>query len=451
MSKMIYVEGKKVVVLGAQRSGLAVARLLKSRGSEVVLSENNPDLETPELVNQLNEWGIEYEFGVHSEQLFDANFAVISPGIPTRAKIADQLRWNNVPVVSEIEAAFWFADTPTIAITGSNGKTTTTELTADILKKAGLDAVACGNNGFPFSEAIHQSLDSDRHPIYVVEVSSFQLENIQLFSPHTAVLLNLTPDHLDRYRSFEDYVQAKMNIFNHQSRERAAVLNIDDPNIVKYSTVKSRIIPVTMKKNPERVCSFEGGYFNFKIRNVEYQIEESKIPLPGIHNKYNIMSAFSAAASFLESSAGVTESLTTFCGVPHRLQFVDKKNGISFYNDSKSTNVDSVVVALKSFEKPVHLILGGRDKGIPFTPLNEQLEKITNIYTIGEAAEIIEFELETDTIIHCKTMVKAVQKAYENAKEGDIILLSPGCSSFDQYDNFEKRGEHFIEIVKKLK
>ncbi len=447
---MIYVEGKKVVVLGAQRSGLAVARLLSSQGSEVIVSESNPDLETPELISKLEEWGIDYEFGEHSEQLFDANFAVISPGIPTRAKIADQLRWNNVPVVSEIEVAFWFADTPTIAITGSNGKTTTTELTADILKKSGLDAVACGNNGFPFSEAIQQSLESDQHPIYVLEVSSFQLENIQLFSPHTAVLLNLTPDHLDRYRSFEDYIQAKMNIFNHQSRERYAVLNIDDPNIVKYTNVKAKVIPVTMSKHADRVAGFERGYFNFKIKNVPYQIEESKILLPGLHNKYNIMSAFSAAVSFLDSSAGVTESLTTFTGVPHRLQYVDTKKDVLFYNDSKSTNVDSVVVALKSFNAPVHLILGGRDKGIPFTPLNDHLEKIKHLYTIGEAADIIAFELDAKNITACKTLEKAVQKVYENASPGDIVLLSPGCSSFDQFENFEQRGEHFIKLVKNL-
>jgi len=448
---MIYVEGKKVVVLGAQRSGLAVARLLSSQGSEVIVSESNPDLETPELVSKLEEWGVDYEFGEHSEQLFDANFAVISPGIPNRAKIADQLRWNNVPVVSEIEVAFWFADSPTIAITGSNGKTTTTELTADILNKSGLDAVACGNNGYPFSEAIYQSLQQDRHPVYVVEVSSFQLENIQLFSPHTAVLLNLTPDHMDRYRSFEDYIQAKMNIFNHQSRERYAVLNIDDPNIVKYANVKAKVIPVTMNKHTDRLAGFENGYFNFKIKNVPYQIEESKILLPGLHNKYNIMSAFSAAVSFLESSAGVTVSLTTFKGVPHRLQYVDSKNNVLFYNDSKSTNVDSVIVALKSFSKPVHLILGGRDKGIPFTPLNDHLEEIKHLYTIGEAAEIIAFELDAKNITACKTLDKAVAKAYENANPGDIVLLSPGCSSFDQFENFEERGEYFMEIVKKLK
>jgi UDP-N-acetylmuramoylalanine--D-glutamate ligase len=449
---MIYVEGKKVVVLGAQKSGLAVARLLVSQGSEVIISENNTELETPELVNKLKEWGIDYEFGVHSEQLFDANFAVISPGIPTRAKIADQLRWNNVPVVSEIEVAFWFVETPTIAITGSNGKTTTTELTADILNKSGQDAVACGNNGYPFSEAVHHSIESNRHPVYVVEVSSFQLENIQLFSPHTAVLLNLTPDHLDRYRSFEDYIQAKMNVFNHQSRERFAVLNIDDPNIVKYAeNIKSKIIPVSIKKHPERIAGFENGYFHFKINNVSYQIEESKILLPGLHNKYNIMSAFSASASFLESSAGVTESITTFTGVPHRLQYVDTKEGILFYNDSKSTNVESVIVALKSYSQPVHLILGGRDKGIPFTPLNDHLETIKYIYTIGEAADIIDFELDAKNMIPCKTMDKAVRKAYEKAQKGDVVLLSPGCSSFDQYENFEKRGEHFMKLVKNLK
>ncbi len=449
---MIYVEGKKVVVLGAQRSGLAVARLLASQGAEVIISESNPDLETPELINDLKEWGIHYEFGAHSEQLFDANFAVISPGIPTRAKIADQLRWNNVPVVSEIEAAFWFVDTPSIAITGSNGKTTTTELTADILNKSRHDAVACGNNGYPFSEAVRKSLEAGRHPIYVLEVSSFQLENIQLFSPHTAVLLNLSPDHLDRYRSFEDYIQAKMNVFNHQSRERFAVINIDDPNIVKYTAnLKAKVIPVTMKKNTERIAGFENGYFHFKIKNVSYQIEESKLLLPGLHNKYNIMSAFSAAASFLDSSAGVTESLTTFTGVPHRLQYVDSKNDILFYNDSKSTNVDSVVVALKSFLQPVHLILGGRDKGIPFSPLNDHLEKIKHIYTIGEAAEIIDFELDTENITACKTLEKAVKKAFEKAQPGEVVLLSPGCSSFDQYENFEKRGEHFIKLVKALK
>ncbi|MDD5583393.1 MAG: UDP-N-acetylmuramoyl-L-alanine--D-glutamate ligase [Candidatus Marinimicrobia bacterium] len=448
---MIYVEGKKVVVLGAQRSGLAAARLLAFLGADVIISENNPDLETPDLVEKLKTWGVNYEFGEHSDQLFDANFAVISPGIPTRAKIADQLRWNNVPVVSEIEVAFWFSETPTIAITGSNGKTTTTELAADILKKSGLDAIACGNNGFPFCEATYQSIQEDRHPIYVVETSSFQLENIQLFAPHTAVLLNLSPNHLDRYRNFEEYIRAKINLFNNLSRDRCAVLNIDDPNIAKYVNVKAQVIPVTMKKHPDRIASFENGYFNFKIKNVPYQIEESKILLPGFHNKYNIMSAFSAIASFLDSSAGVTESLTTFKGIPHRLEYVDTKNTILFYNDSKSTTVDSVIVAIKSFDKPVHLILGGRDKGIPFRPLNDHLDRIKTIYTIGEASDIITFEVDFDKIIPCKTLDKAVQKAYESAEPGDIVLFSPGCASFDQYENFEQRGEHFVNIVKNLK
>jgi len=449
---MINVKNKNITVLGAKRSGIGVAKLLSHYQANVFISDNNKnaiDDNTKQLLKNLN---IESEFGQHSEKIYDSDFIIISPGIPDTIPVIQKIKQLNIPILSEIEIAYNFANSQIIAITGSNGKSTTTKLTADILNKSGIPAIACGNIGLAFSEAVFTSLKKNTKPIYVVEISSFQLENIINFRPNVAVLLNITPDHLDRYNSFNEYAKTKVKIFINQSKNDIAILNIDDENVSNFSKPKSKIINISMRENKDQFAYFDKTYFHYKINSQWHKLNKNKIQLIGEHNQYNILSAFSAAYSFLNNEIGTVRSLSTFKSITHRIEFCGSINGVSFYNDSKATNTDSVKVALKSFKDPIHLILGGKDKDTDFSELQELINKnVKTVYTIGETSNKINSQLKNINIVNSKVLDLAMKTALKNANKNEIILLSPSCSSYDQYVNFEKRGEHFKTIFDKLK
>ena len=286
---------------------------------------------------------------------------------------------------------------------------------------------------------------------FVVECSSFQLETISLFSPHCAVLLNITPDHLDRYSSFELYARSKMTIFNQQNIEKIAVLNIDDANVRRLAKTKAKIYPVSMQPVEGAVAWYDNDTLCFRYCEKTISIAATDIFLPGLHNRYNILSALSAVIPLLKELDGLDDGLKSFRNIPHRLEFIAEKDGIAYYNDSKATNVDSVKVAISSFKQRIHLILGGRDKNGDFASLAQLLTRyVRHVYTIGEAAEIIEQQLSGFPVTHSEDLKQAIKNARAKAVKGEIILLSPGCASYDQYKNFEERGEHFRNLVEAM-
>ena len=444
------VTGKQVTVLGAARSGISAAILLAKHEANVLVSEIDRERMVPDLLALFDEHHISYEFGGHSEAVFRSDFVILSPGIPTASPIVTELNLRDIPVYSEIEAASWFTESPIIAVTGSNGKTTTTSLIADMLNRSGIPAIACGNIGNAFSGAVYTAIVSGSHPMYVTEVSSFQLETIKHFKPHVAVILNISPDHLDRYDSFLDYALTKCRILINQEESDFAVLNRDDATINAHASTRAFVIPVSEKKLPDTIAYFEGNVFSFRIGTTWYQLDKNDIKLFGVHNEYNIATAASAVSPFIKDHTGVFESLQHFESIPHRIEFSGEAANIRFYNDSKATNTEAVIMALRSFNSPLHLILGGRDKDSDFTLLTPYLSQRDSLYVIGEAGNKILQQLSAFSPLPCGDLETAVMTAFRNAQPGDAILLSPACASFDQYADYEARGDHFKRIVRSI-
>jgi UDP-N-acetylmuramoylalanine--D-glutamate ligase len=436
--------------LGAGRSGISAAILMARHEANVLVSDSNKDREDGDLIKIFDEHGINWEFGRHSPSVLESDFVILSPGIPTTSPVVQMLYERDIPVYSEIEVASWFSESPIIAVTGSNGKTTTTSLIADMLEKSGIPAVACGNIGHSFSQAVYTAIVSGSHPLYVTEVSSFQLETTRNFRPNVAVLLNITPDHMDRYDSFLDYALTKCRILINQQKEDVAVLNKDDEVINEHAKTKAYVIPVSKEKLPDSIAYFDGEHFSFKLNGTWHDLEKKDIKLFGIHNEYNIASAASAVSPFINDHKGVFDSLKSFKSIPHRIEFAGEAGNIRFYNDSKGTNTDSVKMAIRSFNSPLHLILGGRDKDSNFRDLAPYLGEKDKLYVIGEASQKIMEQLAEFKPIPCGDLEIAVMTAFREAHPGDAILLSPACASYDQYKNFEERGEHFKQLVKTI-
>ena len=437
-----------VWILGMRRSGLAAARLLHHYGAEVFVTEKDPADRVAQEVQQLNDLGIASETDGHRYQNRPLpDFAVISPGIPLNVPIIDFLKEQQVPVYSEIELASWFYHGVIIAVTGSNGKTTITHWIAHLLKTAGLDALAAGNIGYPFSELV---LHHPETQYAVVEVSSFQLETIDSFHPKIAILTNLSPDHLDRHGDLLNYGRVKKRISNNQEAQDFLLLPETDPSILRLvENVKAAKFFINTESIPENGAGFKDGELFFIFEgNEEKILQRVEIPLPGRHNLENALFSSLAVRLLSLPTARIREGLRTFPGVAHRLQTI-LNNGRIFINDSKSTNVESLKVALEAVAAPIWLILGGRDKGTPFDPVKQLVAvKVERILLIGEAAERIEKELAgLAPIIHCGTLERAVRLAAEEAPIGRTILLSPACASFDQFENYEHRGVVFQALV----
>ena len=445
------IESAKVSILGAARSGLSAARLLKSQGAKVFVSDNKRREDAVEEIKILESLGIRYEFDAHSDRVFEADFVVISPGVPSNSKLVQHALKVGLNVYSEVEVASWFCRAPIVAITGSNGKTTTTSLLGKIFEKAGRNTIVAGNIGFPLSDYV---LDADEKSVIVLEVSSFQLDHIDTFRPKAAVLLNITPDHLDRYENYQAYVDSKLRIFANQTAADFSIYNYDDETVnnhckdlptQKYPFSAKEIISTGAYVDAGKVFLNEGGEQIFLIHSKEIKIR-------GVHNLYNSIAASLAARSIGVPSDVIADTLREFPGVEHRLEPVRELDGVKYVNDSKATNIDAVWYALGSFESPIVLIAGGKDKGNDYSPLFELVrKKVAAMVLIGQAAAKMQKEFaEVTRCIMASSMEDAVMKAREEAKPGYIVLLSPACASFDMFHDYEHRGREFKRLVMEL-
>ena len=386
-----------------------------------------------------------------NKKVYDCDFMVISPGVPSNAPVVQKAMELGIKVWSEIEVASWFCKAPIIAVTGTNGKTTTTSLIGHIFKTAGFKTIVAGNIGAPFSDFV---LDADEGSIVVLEVSSFQLDHIENFKPKVAVLLNITPDHLDRYDSFGDYILSKFRIFKNQKEDDFAVYNYDD-EIVQPYVESLNVIKLPFSVRDKLSCGgfIEDGYITLNFKNKKERIlKMNNLRIRGIHNVYNSLAAALAARAMEVKDEIIRESLQSFEGVEHRLEFVREINGVKFINDSKATNVNSLWYALESFDEPIILIAGGRDKGNDYSKVYDLVKrKVKLIIAIGESKNKIYNEFKNLTnVIEVDSMEEAVKKAYENSVPGDVVLLSPACASFDMFRDYEHRGEVFKKLVNEL-
>ena len=448
---MMELKGKKVLVVGLGKSGLAAALFLRRRGAQVTVSDIRSAEALANDIPALLEEGINVEAGGHGLLTFRRqDLIVVSPGVPLDTPELVQVRNFGLPIIGELELAARFLKGKTVAITGSNGKTTTTTLVGEILKAAGLSTLVAGNIGVPVISLIDESSDDSWS---VLEVSSFQLESTQQFHPHIAVILNITPDHLDRHGSFENYALSKERIFAAQDENDLVVLNADNVRAAAASArSKSRVYWFSLQHPVRQGAWVEGDHIFFRSSEnapVESVMLLSEIPLKGAHNVENVLAAVAASRLAGATPEVIRQAVQNFKAVEHRLEYVATINGVEFYNDSKATNVDATAKAIAAFPGGIHLILGGKDKNSDYTLLSDLLRsRVKAVYTIGSAAEKIESHLRGVVPIHsCETLDKAVSTAAAAAHPGDIVLLAPACSSFDQFENYEQRGRMFKELV----
>ena len=448
--------GKRVLVVGLGKSGVASALFMKAHGAKVSVSDTKSGDELRNEIPVLLDHGITVETGGHGDRTFRGqDLIVVSPGVPVDAPPLVQARSLGETVIGEIELAAQFLPGPIVAITGSNGKTTTTTLVGEIMTAAGFPALVGGNIGTP---AISLAERATPETVIVLEISSFQLETIQTFRPKVAVVLNVTPDHLDRHRTLEVYVNAKARIFENQQGSDFAVLNADDPTCVAMAArTRAQVFWFSRQKEVEQGAWVRDGNIVFRDQRGQREIlEVSEIPLKGAHNLENVLAAVCAGALMGCAPDKIQQAVHNFKAVEHRLEFVATVRGVDYYNDSKATNVDATIKALESFPANIHLILGGKDKGSDYTVLNDLLRKrVKRVYTIGAAAAKIESQIVSSKnggpeLVHAETLENAIRKANAAAQPGDIVLLAPACASFDQFKSYEHRGKVFKEIVRGL-
>jgi len=443
--------GKRVLVVGLGKSGVASALFLKAHGARVTVSDTKSGDELRDEIPVLLDHGITVETGGHGERTFHGqDLIVVSPGVPVDAPPLVQARTLGETVIGEIELASQFLPGPIVAITGSNGKTTTTALTGEIMTATGFPALVGGNIGTPAISLVERALPET---VIVLEVSSFQLETIQSFRPKVAVVLNVTPDHLDRHRTFEVYADAKARIFDNQQASDFAVLNADDPTCVAMAArTRAQIFWFSRQKEVQQGAWVRDGNIFFRDASGQKEIlQVSEIPLKGAHNLENVLAAVCAGEQMGCAPERIRQAVRDFKAVEHRLEFVATVRGVDYYNDSKATNVDASIKALESFPANIHLILGGKDKGSDYTVLNDLLrQRVKRVYTIGAAAAKIESQIKGVEIVHAETLENAIRKANAAAQPGDVVLLAPACASFDQFKNYEQRGKVFKDVVRGL-
>lgn len=437
---------RNVLVFGAARSGVAAANFLAARGVATTLTDAKNESDLP-LLGKLSS-GVRRALGGHDASLLDGVDAIIlSPGIPQTIPLIAEARRRGIPVLSEIELAYRYLRGRIVAITGTNGKSTTTALIGEILRIAGRDPIVAGNIGEPLIGTV-----SDAERDYVVELSSFQLETVDTFHANVALLLNVTPDHLDRYDSMSDYASAKYRIFRNQTASDFAVVNADD-EWTRDPRTDATIVRFSARAAQEHGAWFDGESLVCNANGPETKIARSELRIEGSANVENALAAWLAARALGVSDDHVREAFRTFAGLPHRMVMVRELGGVRYINDSKGTNVDAALKSLDAMpEKRVLLILGGKDKAGEFEKLRPLVEKKARlVLTIGAAAEKIAQQLEgAAPIVHAKDMQGAIRYAREHAVAGDTVLLSPACASFDQYNNFEERGAHFEKLVREL-
>jgi UDP-N-acetylmuramoylalanine--D-glutamate ligase len=451
LNLMMELKGKKVLVVGLGKSGLAAALFLRHRGAQVTVSDVRSAESLAKEIPALLEEGIMVEAGGHGLLTFRRqDLIVVSPGVPLDTPELVQARNLGLPIIGELELAARFLKGRILAITGSNGKTTTTALAGEILKEAGLPTLVAGNIGLPVVGLIDESTDGTWS---VLEVSSFQLESTQEFHPEIAVILNITPDHLDRHGTFENYAMAKERIFAAQDASDHVVLNADNPRAAQAADRSHAPVSwFSIEHAVKQGAWVEEGqvvYRGAPDGQIEQIMPLVKIPLKGEHNVENVLAAVCAARLAGVTGNVIASAVEKFQAVEHRLEFVAAINGVEFYNDSKATNVDATAKAVAAFPGGIHLILGGKDKGSDYTTLSPLLRaRVRAIYTIGAAAAKIESQLRGVVSIHpCGTLSSAVSAAGAAARPGEVVLLAPACSSFDQFDNYEERGRVFKQLV----
>jgi UDP-N-acetylmuramoylalanine--D-glutamate ligase len=442
--------GKHVLVIGLARTGIATARFCAEHGATVTASDAHAENELGAEVLSLREEGVKLELGGSPESsLLKQDLVIPSPGVPADAPLLQSARAKGITIWSEIELADRFLDGRLIAITGSNGKTTTTSLVHHILRVAGFSTIVAGNIGTPLiSRVALTSADT----ITVAELSSFQLELIETFHPDIAVLLNLTPDHLDRHKTMEVYTAAKARIFEKQTQSDFAVLNADDPGVVALTPKRPQVYWFSRKQRVLQGAYLRDEEIVFRTsKQEEILLRREEISLPGAHNLENVLAAVTAARLEGAAVAAIAEAVRTFPGVEHRLEFVAEIGGVRYYNDSKATNVDATLKALEAFPGKILVILGGKDKGSDYSVLQNALrERSVLALLIGSAAEKIEQQIAGSVAVErAGTMERAVEIAGQAARRGDVVLLAPACASFDQFENFEHRGRVFKELVRK--
>jgi len=445
-------QNKRVLVVGLGKSGVAAALFLKSKGARVTVSDSKTPDELKEEIPRLLDEGIAVETGGHGERTFqNQDLIVVSPGVPLDAPPLVQARSLGEKVIGEVELAAQFFPGRMVAITGSNGKTTTTALAGEVVANGGFPTVVGGNIGTPAISLVGLATEDT---IAVLEVSSFQLETIETFRPYIAVVLNVTPDHLDRHRTFTAYVDAKARIFENQQPSDFAVLNADDPNCVAMaSRTRAQVFWFSRKKEVKRGAYVHEGRILFRDSAGQREIMlASDIPLKGAHNVENVLAAVCVGVLCDVEPRRISKAVHEFRAVEHRLEHVASIHGVEYYNDSKATNVDAAIKALESFPANIHLILGGKDKGSDYSVLNDLLkQRVKRVYTIGAAAAKIESQIKgAAEIVRAETLENAIRRAADAAQPGDIVLLAPACASFDQFRNYEHRGKVFKEVVRSL-
>jgi len=443
---------KKIVVLGAGESGVGAAILACRKGMQIWLSDKGKI--KPKYLDMLQKEDVPFEEGTHSEDIIlNADEIIKSPGIPENAPLIQKIKAKNIPLISEIEFAARYTNAKLICITGSNGKTTTTLLTYHIFKQAGLNVGLAGNVGKSFAyQVATQNFD-----YYILELSSFQLDDMYKFKADIAVILNITPDHLDRYSyKLQDYVNSKFRIVQNQTSTDSFIYCLDDEitsNEVEKRNIAAKKYPFSVKQDIEEGGSLKNQELVFNVNKSTFSMPANRLPLPGTHNIYNSMAAGIAAKVMDIRKDSIRESLADFRNIEHRLEFVATIHDVEFINDSKATNVNSAWYALESMSRPVVWIVGGTDKGNDYSILYELVkEKVHAIVCLGKDNRkiISAFSTIIPSITEASTAKEAVMKAFKASKPGDTVLLSPACASFDLFENYEDRGNQFKAAIREL-
>ena len=450
----INIRDKKITVIGLGISGKAASILANHLGAIVFASDLNSNEEVISNAMQLmHDYHISTETGLHSERIYDSDLWIISPGVSIASKIIIAASKKNIPIISEIEFASWYTKSEIIGITGSNGKTTTTHIMHKIFQKNGIKGVMAGNVGIPFSECVlKEILKPNKKLLYLLEISSFQLESIYTFCPTIAVYTNISEDHLDRHNSMKTYIDMKMKLIKNFREDNTLIFNEDD------QILKSSFKNAQFKKIPFSINTSNGPFYLddeaiYNKDSEEVVIYVKDLNLQGEHNLYNYLAAATCAKLYGVEDINIKTALKKFKGVPHRLEHILTIDGVDYINDSKATNINSVIVAIKTYIRPLILILGGYNKGADFRLLLSHIKSnsVKTIIAYGEAGEQIQTAIgDAVRSIKLIDLNSAVKNAHSIAQPGDIVLLSPGCASFDQFSNFEARGNFFKSIVKEL-
>ncbi len=440
----------RISILGAGKSGIAAGVLGAHVGANIFISESD---NSPDIIKNIGDF--KHEVGGHSNTVLDADFLVKSPGIPNDIPIIKECENQKIPIVSEIEFASWFTSSPILALTGSNGKTTTVNLLHEMCISDGRTSLLGGNIGMPFSENVLWELTSNiTNPIHVLELSSFQLEHINTFSPAIAGILNISADHLDRYADINAYAAEKMKLANQINDSGWLVFNADDPILAESLQNTNRSVVFSLTQNGNCIFKLNATkVYTGETDNPDILFKFEDTKLKGFHNLQNILAAATMAHSFGISREAIQNTIINFTPIPHRLEWVGSIHNVDYFNDSKATNIAAATAAIESFDDNLILILGGQDKGsTDFTQLIPCMEnRVHSIIAYGAAGKEIKNQLdESFMVTYCEYFEDAMLTANDNSKPGDTVLLSPACASFDQFSNYEERGNTFVEIFNKL-